>query len=85
MGAVIASFLLGTTEFLMAIRTHPDETHQLLTLTTDFIVDWLQYQKECLPSLEGVFVLDDIVGFLGEEDFRNAVLPYLKRIFGCLD
>ena len=57
----IASFLLGTTEFLMAIRTNPDETHQLLTTITDFIVDWLQCQKECLPSIEGIFVLDDIV------------------------
>lgn len=76
---------MGTTEFLMAIRTNPDETHQLLTLITDFIVDWLQYQKECLPSIEGIFVLDDIVGFLGEGDLRSTALPYLKRIFGCLD
>jgi len=80
----IATFLMGTTEFLMAVRTHPDEIHRLLTIVTDFAVDWLQYQKECLPSIEGVFVLDDIVGFLGEEDFRGVALPYLKRIFGCL-
>jgi uroporphyrinogen decarboxylase len=81
----IASFLMGTTEFLMAIRTNPEEIHRLLTRVTDFVVDWLQYQKECLPSIEGVFVLDDIVGFLGEEDLRSAALPYLKRIFGCLE
>src|SRR4030042_1120439 len=81
----IATFLLGTTEFLMAIRTNPDETHQLLTLITDFIVDCLQSQKECVPSIQGIFVLDDIVGFLGEGDFRSAALPYLKRVFGCLD
>lgn len=81
----IASFLMGTTEFLMAIRTDPDEMQRFLTLITDFIVDWLQHQKACFPSIEGTFILDDIVGFLGEEDFRNAALPYLKRIFGCLD
>lgn len=81
----IATFLLGTTEFLMAVRTNPEETHQLLTLITDFVVDWLHYQKECLPSIEGIFVLDDIVGFLGEADFRSVALPYLKRIFSCLD
>jgi uroporphyrinogen-III decarboxylase len=81
----IASFLLGTTELLMAIRTNPDEIHRLLTLITDFIVDWLQYQKECLSSIAGIFVLDDIVGFLGEEDLRNAAVPYLTRVFGCLD
>jgi uroporphyrinogen-III decarboxylase len=81
----IASFLLGTTEFLMAIRTHPEETRRLLGLVTEFIIDWLRYQKECFASIEGIFLLDDIVGFLGAEDFRVAALPYLKQAFGCLD
>lgn len=81
----IASFLMGTTEFLMALRTDPQEIQYLLTLITDFVVDWLQRQKECLPSIEGIFVLDDIVGFLGEADFRSTALPYLKRVFQCLD
>jgi uroporphyrinogen-III decarboxylase len=81
----IASFLMGTTEFLMAVRTDPNEVQQLLTLITGFTTDWLKFQKESLPSIEGVFILDDIIGFLGEEDFRQTALPYLKRIFGCLD
>ena len=76
---------MGTTEFLMAIRTDPDEMQRFLTLITDFIVDWLRYQKECIPTIEGIFILDDIVGFLGEQDFRATALPYLKQIFGCLD
>jgi len=77
----IASFLLGTTEFLMAIRTDPDETHKLLGIVTDFIIDWIELQAETFPSIDGVFILDDIVGFLGDEDFRSAALPYLERIF----
>ncbi len=81
----IATFLMGTTEFLMAIRTDPDEIKRFLTLITDFIVDWLRYQQECIPTIEGIFVLDDITGFLGEQDFRETALPYLTRIFGCLD
>jgi uroporphyrinogen-III decarboxylase len=81
----IASFLLGTTEFLIAIRTNPEETRQFLALVTEFVVDWLRYQKECFPSIEGIFILDDIIGFLGEGDFRAAALPYLKQVFGCLD
>jgi len=81
----IATFLMGTTEFLMAIRTDPDEMKRFLTLITDFIVDWLRYQKECVPTIEGIFILDDIVGFLGEQDFRQTAMPYLKQIFGCLD
>jgi len=81
----IATFLMGTTEFLMAIRTDPEEIQRFLTLITEFIVDWLRLQKERIPTIEGIFLLDDIVGFLGEQDFRAAALPYLKRIFGCLD
>ncbi|MBN1804441.1 MAG: uroporphyrinogen decarboxylase family protein [Sedimentisphaerales bacterium] len=81
----IASFLLGSTEFLMAIRTNPDETKILLEVITDFLVDWLELQAGTFPSIDGIFILDDIVGFLGEPDFKEAALPYLKRIFQSLD
>jgi len=77
----IASFLLGSTEFLMAIRTDPEETHKLLGTVTDFIIDWLELQAKTFPSIDGIFILDDIVGFLGDQDFRQAALPYLERIF----
>lgn len=81
----IASFLLGTTEFLMAIRTDPDQTQRLLGTVTDFIVEWLELQSRTFPSIDGVLVLDDIVGFLGEPDFKETAFPYLKRIFQSLD
>ena len=77
----IASFLLGTTEFLMGIRTDPDQTHKLLGTVTDFIIDWLGLQIRTFASIDGVFILDDIVGFLGEQDFTQTAMPYLKRIF----
>ena len=81
----VASFLAGSTEFLMAIRTNPDETRKLLGIVTDFIIDWLELQARTFPSIDGIFILDDIVGFLGEEDFKEAALPYLRRIFQSLD
>ncbi len=81
----IASFLMGTTEFLMALRTDPEPIERLLTLIADFTAEWLTLQKEWFPSIEGIFLLDDIVGFLGEADFKQSALPYLKRLFGCLD
>ena len=81
----IASFLAGSTEFLMAIRTDPDEVHKLLGTITDFIIDWLKLQIETFPSIDGVFILDDIVGFLGEQDFKETALPYLQRIFKSFD
>jgi uroporphyrinogen-III decarboxylase len=81
----IASFLAGSTEFLMAIRISPDETHKLLGIITDFLVDWLELQAQTFPSIDGIFILDDIVGFLGDEDFKGAALPYLERIYKSLD
>jgi uroporphyrinogen decarboxylase len=81
----IASFLAGSTEFLMAVRTEPAEIHKLLGTITDFIIDWLELQIETFPSIDGVFILDDIVGFLGEQDFKETALPYLQRIFKSFD
>ena len=77
----IATFLMGTTEFMMLIAMEPDKAHELLEKITRFIVDWVCYQKECFPSIEGIFLLDDIVGFVGEEECREFVVPYLKRAF----
>ncbi len=77
----VASFLMGTTEFLTALKTDPDRTHRLLTLVTDFLVDWIAWQRECFPSIDGILVLDDIIGFVGARDFETFGLPYLKRTF----
>jgi len=81
----IASFLMGATEFLMAIRTNPHESQKLLEIITDFIIDWLELQAETFPSIDGILILDDIVGFLGDDDFRQAAFPYLSRIFQSLN
>jgi uroporphyrinogen-III decarboxylase len=77
----IASFLMGTTEFLIALKTDLDRTHRLLTIVTDFLVDWLAYQRELFPSIDGILLLDDIVGFVSGADFEAFGLPYLKRAF----
>jgi len=69
----------------MAIRTDPEPIHRLLATVTDFLIDWLKVQAETFPSIDGVLILDDIVGFLGGDDFREMALPYLERIFQSLD
>jgi len=81
----ISSFLMGSTEFLMAIRTNPDEARKLLGIVTDFIVDWLKLQVETFPSIDGILILDDIIGFLGDDDFKQAAKPYLEKIYGAFD
>jgi uroporphyrinogen decarboxylase len=77
----IASFLMGPTEFLTEMKVSPDEIHRLLRLITDFTRDWLAYQRECFPTIDGVLLLDDIVGFIGEKDFKEFAQPYLKELF----
>ncbi len=77
----IASFLMGTTEFMMALALDPEGSHRLLRKITGFICDWLAWQKDCFPSINGVLLLDDIIGFVGETEFSEFVLPYFRKIF----
>jgi uroporphyrinogen-III decarboxylase len=77
----IASFLMGTTEFLTALKTDPAPMHDLLAIITDFLVDWIGWQRECFPSIDGVMVLDDIVGYVSGRDFETFGRPYFARTF----
>ena len=79
----VASFLMGTPEFLEALKTEPERMHRLLTLVTDFLVGWIAYQREQFPTIDGIFLLDDIVGFVGRRDFESFALPYLQRIYAA--
>ena len=81
----IASFLMGTTEFLMATQMEPEKIHKLLDTITSFLVDWIKLQAEIFPTIDGILVLDDIVGFIGESDFLKFAKPYLQRIFSSFD
>ena len=77
----IASFLMGASELMEALKTEPELMHRLLSLITDFLVDWIAVQREAFPSIDGIFLLDDIVGFVSRRDFEIFGLPYLKRVF----
>ena len=77
----IATFLMGTTEFLMALKTDPDKTHKLLQIITSFLKKWHALQRETFSSIDGMLLLDDIVGFIGGEDFKEFGLPYFKQIY----
>jgi uroporphyrinogen-III decarboxylase len=81
----IASFLMGTTEFMMALAMDPAGSHKLLKKISDFVCNWIKWQKECFPSIDGVLILDDIIGFVGEVEFDEFVTPYFRRIFGSID
>lgn len=77
----LASHIMGVTNFLVGLKTEAEKTHALMRLMTDTVKDWLQAQAEVLPGVEGIFVLDDIMGFLNEEDYLEFAHDYFKEIF----
>jgi len=81
----VAAFLMGNTEFLLAVKTEPDRVHALLATVTAFLADWLRLQAETIETTDGIFLLDDVVGFLGEDDFVALAKPYLAKAFAALD
>jgi uroporphyrinogen-III decarboxylase len=81
----IASYLLGHNEFFLGCRTERKAIRQLIGKTTQFVVDWLQYQQQEFDSIDGVLVLEDLMGFVGQQDFESLVLPAMKEIFSALD
>ncbi len=77
----IASYLMGSTEFLTTMMMQPDKAETLLKKITTYLKDWLHLQMETFPSIDGIFLLDDIIGFMGEAEFKTFGLPYFKELF----
>ncbi len=78
----IASYLMGMTEFLTTLLISPDKAHTLIKKITTFLKDWVSLQKETFPSIDGVLFLDDIIGFMGENEFCEFGMPYFKELYG---
>src|ERR1039458_5341583 len=51
------------------------------SMITRVIIDWLKAQHKAMgDTVESIFILDDIVGFINEEHYLEFAHPYLKRI-----
>lgn len=81
----IASFIMSVPTLCIALKTNPDELHAVLKKTTKLVIKWLKAQLAVLPEAEGILVLDDICGFLSEDDYLEFAHPYLKEIFDSFD
>ena len=77
----IASFLMGATELMMAIVMEPDRIHRLMRIITDFLKRWHELQRQTFSDIDGILMLDDIVGFVSEDDFLSFGFPYIKEIY----
>lgn len=77
----VATFLMGTTEFLILLKTEPERAHKLLRVITNYLKRWHALQQQTFPTIDGLMMLDDIVGFVGEEDFKEFGLPYFRELY----
>jgi uroporphyrinogen decarboxylase len=72
---------MGTTEFLMAMISEPEKADKLVRKITNFLKNWIELQRETFPAIDGIFLLDDIIGFIGEEEFKTFGLSYFKELY----
>jgi uroporphyrinogen decarboxylase len=77
----IASFLMGMSDFLALLLTEPEQADKLLRKITVFVKKWLALQCEVFPSIDGILLLDDIIGFMGVREFRRFGLPCFKELY----
>src|ERR1039458_206838 len=74
-------FVRGTTHFMIDLVENPAGAHRLIDLCTRVVIDWLKAQHKAMgDTVESIFILDDIVGFINEEHYLEFAHPYLKRI-----
>jgi uroporphyrinogen-III decarboxylase len=59
----------------------PEKAQRLMEKITTFLKNWLTLQREAFPTIDGIFLLDDIIGFIGEPEFKNFGLPYFQELF----
>ena len=77
----VASYLMGTTELMIALLTDPGNVHVLMDKITLLLKQWHDLQQETFPSIDGIFLLDDVIGFISGEHFETFGLPYFKTLF----
>ena len=77
----IAAYLMGTTEFLTLMMMEPDRVKKLLDIISAFLKEWLDLQINTFSTIDGILLLDDIIGFLGEDQFVTFGLPYFKSLY----
>ena len=76
-----AGFVRSTTNLMIELVENPEGCHRLIDLCTRVIIDWLKAQHRVMgDTVESIFILDDIVGFINEEHYQEFAHPYLKRI-----
>lgn len=77
----IASWVVGLSNLMRGIKKEPEKVISLLELTTLTSIRWLEAQVRIFPEVEGILLLDDIVGFISPEDCERFAFPFMDNIF----
>lgn len=78
---VTAGWVMGVTDLMTGLISQPKAISKFLETVTTTIIRWLQAQLETITEPEGIMLLDDIVGMVSVEHYREFVEPHLRRIF----
>src|ERR1039458_5319982 len=66
---------------MLDMAEQPEAAHHLIRFSTDAVIAWLKAQADVIGDcVEGIFVLDDIAGFLSRRMYLEFAHPYLKQI-----
>ncbi len=78
---VTAGWVMGVTNLMTGLVTHPKEIGKFLDTITTTIINWLHAQLEMIREPEGIMLLDDIVGMVSLDHYNEFIAPRLQRIF----
>jgi len=84
--------IMGSTEFLTALHTHPAKIHTLLDRITDLTIEWVERQYKAaggnlrgmgqyhVPATNGVVLSDDEQVLISPTMYQEFGVPYISRI-----
>jgi len=92
----LAALILGHNNYLLALKTHPREMHQLLQMLTDILIEFLKAQRQMvraagaeyvpsysypwLPDGFGINIAHDENVMISAQMHDEFALPYLNQI-----
>ncbi|MCK6627694.1 MAG: uroporphyrinogen decarboxylase family protein [Anaerolineae bacterium] len=78
---VTAGWIMGISDLMTGLITHPKEISRFLDTLTTTIIRWLHAQLKQIRQPEGIMLLDDIVGMISVNHYHEFVELHLRRIF----
>lgn len=76
----LAAVLMGHGHFFISLLREPGRVHELLEVTTDSVLRWLEAQEKINGSLRFISIADHIPGQVSHEHFEEFWLPYTNRV-----